>query len=125
MVFLRARLCRLRVLKPSLGLASRVIAFNGRYATLPEVATTATTVHLIHGGEDRVIELSHAVAAQEALIRAGGDVTLDIVENLGHAIDERSMQFALDHLRFTVPKHYFDEALSGGKPHDDDVIEMI
>ena len=107
------------------GLASRVIAFNGRYASLPQTATTATTVHLIHGGEDRVIELSHAVAAQEALLRAGGDVTLDIVEGLGHAIDDRSMQFALDHLRFTVPKHYFDEALSGGTPHDDDVIEMI
>ena len=54
-------------------------------------------------------------AAQEALISAGGDVTLDIVEDLGHAIDNRSMQFALDHLRYTIPKHYFDEALSGGK----------
>ncbi|HBV7858351.1 TPA: esterase, partial [Citrobacter freundii] len=123
--FSQGSIMSLESIKAEPGLASRVIAFNGRYATLPEVATTATTVHLIHGGEDRVIELSHAVAAQEALIAAGGDVTLDIVENLGHAIDERSMQVALDHLRFTVPKHYFDEALSGGKPHDDDVIEMI
>lgn len=123
--FSQGAIMSLESIKAEPGLASRVIAFNGRYATLPEIATTATTVHLIHGGEDRVIELSHAVAAQEALIRAGGDVTLDIVENLGHAIDEHSMQFALDHLRFTVPKHYFDEALSGGKPHDDDVIEMI
>ena len=56
---------------------------------------------------------------------AGGDVTLDIVEDLGHAIDNRSMQLALDHLRYTVPKHYFDEALSGGKPGDDDVIQMM
>ncbi|MFQ3386946.1 esterase, partial [Escherichia coli] len=24
-----------------------------------------------------------------------------------------------------IPKHYFDEALSGGKPGDDDVIEMM
>lgn len=123
--FSQGAIMSLESIKAEPGLASRVIAFNGRYATLPEAATTATTVHLIHGGEDRVIELSHAVAAQEALMRAGGDVTLDIVENLGHAIDERSMQFALDHLRFTVPKHYFDEALSGGKPHDDDVIAMI
>ncbi|KNC88668.1 hypothetical protein [Trabulsiella odontotermitis] len=106
-------------------LASRVIAFNGRFATLPTTATTATTVHLIHGGEDRVIELTHAVAAQDALLNAGGDVTLDIVDDLGHAIDERSMQLAIDHLRYTVPKHYFDEALSGGKPNDDDIIELI
>ena len=76
-------------------------------------------------GEDRVIELSHAVAAQEALIREGGDVTLDIVDDLGHAIDDRSMQFALDHLRYTVPKHYFDEALSGGKPDNDDIVEFM
>ena len=112
-------------IKAEPGLASRVIAFNGRYASLPETASTATTIHLIHGGEDPVIDLAHAVAAQEALISAGGDVTLDIVEDLGHAIDNRSMQFALDHLRYTIPKHYFDEALSGGKPGDDDVIEMM
>ena len=123
--FSQGAIMSLESIKAEPGLASRVIAFNGRYASLPEIATTATTVHLIHGGEDRVIELSHAVAAQEALVRAGGDVTLDIVEDLGHAIDDRSMQFALDHLRYTVPKHYFDEALSGGKPNDDDIIEMI
>lgn len=123
--FSQGAIMSLESVKAHSGLASRVIAFNGRYASLPQTATTATTVYLIHGGEDRVIELSHAVAAQEALLRAGGDVTLDIVEGLGHVIDDRSMQFALDHLRFTVPKHYFDEALSGGTPHDDDVIEMI
>ena len=59
------------------------------------------------------------------MIREGGDVTLDIVDELGHAIDARSMQLALDHLRFTVPKHYFDEALSGGKPNDDDIVEFL
>ena len=112
-------------LKAEPGLASRVIAFNGRYATLPQSATTATTVHLIHGGDDRVIDLAWAVSAQEALVQAGGDVTLDIVEGLGHAIDDRSMQFALERLRYTVPKHYFDEALSGSTPKDDDIIELL
>ncbi|EGT4373281.1 esterase [Cronobacter malonaticus] len=111
--------------KAAPGLASRVIAFNGRFAELPTAATTATTVHLIHGEEDEVIDSRYAQAAADALLRAGGDVTLDIVEDLGHAIDNRSMQLALDHLRYTVPKHYFDEALSGGKPGDDDVIQMM
>ena len=46
----------------------------------PETASTATTIHLIHGGEDPVIDLAHAVAAQEALISAGDDVTLETVE---------------------------------------------
>lgn len=123
--FSQGSIMSLESIKAEPGLASRVIAFNGRYATLPENATTATTVHLIHGGEDRVIDLAHAVAAQEAIMQAGGDVTLDIVEDLGHAIDERSMQFALDHLRYTVPKHYFDEALSGGKPNDDGIVELF
>ncbi|MCS2149704.1 esterase [Scandinavium manionii] len=123
--FSQGTIMSLESTKAAPGLASRVIAFNGRFATLPTSASTATTVHLIHGGEDRVIDLAHAVAAQEALIEAGGDVTLDIVDDLGHAIDDRSIQFALDHLRYTVPKHYFDEALSGGKPQDDDIIELL
>lgn len=123
--FSQGAIMALEGIKAQPGLASRVIAFNGRFAELPEAATTATTVHLIHGEADPVIDSRHAQAAEDALIRAGGDVTLDIVEDLGHAIDGRSMQLALDHLRYTVPKHYFDEALSGGKPHDDDIIELI
>lgn len=123
--FSQGSIMSLESVKAQPGLVSRVIAFNGRFATLPQRATTHTTIHLIHGGEDRVIDLAHAVAAQEALIREGGDVTLDIVEDLGHAIDDRSMQFALDHLRYTVPKHYFDEALSGAKPNDDDIVEFM
>jgi len=123
--FSQGSIMSLESTKAAPGLASRVIAFNGRFATLPTQASTATTVHLIHGGEDRVIDLAYAVAAQEALIQAGGDVTLDIVDELGHAIDDRSMQFALDHLRFTVPKHYFDEALSGSKPQDGDIVEFL
>lgn len=123
--FSQGAIMSLEGIKADPTLASRVIAFNGRFATLPETASVANTVHLIHGGEDRVIDLAWTVKAQEAIQAAGGDVTLDIVEDLGHAIDDRSMQFALDHLRYTVPKHYFDEALSGGTPNDDDVIEMM
>ena len=63
------------------------------------------------------------------LLDAGavGSATIQVVvhDDLGHAIDDRSMQFALDHLRYTVPKHYFDEALSGGKPDNDDIVEFM
>jgi len=106
-------------------LASRVIAFSGRFASLPAAISATVTIHLIHGGEDRVIELTHAVAAQEALLQAGGDVTLDIVDDVGHGISHESMQLALDRLSYTVPKHYFDEALSGGKFNDDDIVEFM
>lgn len=57
--------------------------------------------------------------------RGRGDVTLDCVEDLPHAIDEKSLQLAINHLKYTIPKRYFDEALSGGTPGQDDVIPMI
>ncbi|ORM74397.1 esterase [Pantoea wallisii] len=106
-------------------LAGRAIVFSGRYATLPERATTRNTIHLIHGDYDEQVPLQHAQQAMQRLTALGGDVTLDIVDDLPHAIDDRSMQLALDHLRYTVPRRYFDEALSGAKPGDDDVIMMI
>lgn len=122
--FSQGAIMALESIKAEPGLASRVIALtDAMRASGNRVYSHDNS--LDHGGEDPVIDLAHAVAAQEALISAGGDVTLDIVEDLGHAIDNRSMQFALDHLRYTIPKHYFDEALSGGKPGDDDVIEMM
>ncbi|MHA6312194.1 esterase [Pantoea sp. S-LA4] len=106
-------------------LAGRAVVFNGRFVTLPEKASTRTTVHLIHGDYDEQIPMHHAQLAEQRLTALGGDVTLDIVDDLAHAIDHRSMALALDHLRYTVPKRYFDEALSGAKPGDDDVIVMM
>lgn len=47
--FSQGAIMSLESIKAAPDLASRVIAFNGRYATLPETATTATTIHLIHG----------------------------------------------------------------------------
>lgn len=106
-------------------LAGRVVAFSGRYLTLPKKASTQTTIHLIHGDDDVVIPLTHAVNAQERLVAIGADVTLDIVDDLPHAIDDRAMQMALDRLQFTVPRRYFDEALGGSKPGKDDVITLM
>nr|WP_154927552.1 esterase [Pantoea agglomerans] len=106
-------------------LAGRAVVFNGRFITLPEKASTRTTVHLIHGDYDEQIPVYHAQQAEQRLTASGGDVTLDIVDDLAHAIDDRSMTLALNHLRYTVPKRYFDEALSGAKPGDDDVIAMM
>lgn len=123
--FSQGAIMSLEAIKAEPGLASRVVAFSGRYATLPQEATTSSTLHLIHGGEDPVINAVHAFSASEALEQAGADFTLDVIDNLGHAIDDRGIQIALDHLRFTVPKHYFEEALSGGKPHDDEIIELM
>lgn len=112
-------------IKAQSDLAGRAIVFSGRYCTLPQRASTRNTIHLIHGDYDDHIPLQHALAAQQHLQALGGDVTLDIVDDLAHAIDDRSMQLALNHLRYTVPKRYFDEALSGAKPGEDDVVMML
>ncbi|QHM72005.1 esterase [Mixta intestinalis] len=106
-------------------LAGRIVAFSGRYASLPEQATAKTTIHLIHGEEDEIYRAEHAQQAAARLTALGGDVTLDLVEGLPHAIDQRSMNLALNHLRYTVPRRYFEEALSSGKPRDEDVIALI
>ncbi|WP_130830985.1 esterase [[Erwinia] mediterraneensis] len=105
-------------------LAGRVVAFSGRYITLPEQATTLTTIHLIHGEYDEKVPSHYAQEAAQRLTALGGDVTLDIVEDLPHAIDDRSMKLALDHLRYTIPRRYFDEALGGAKPGDDVIVMM-
>ncbi|QGU86703.1 esterase [Erwinia sorbitola] len=115
----------LEAVKVQGGLAGRVVAFSGRYETLPQQAGTRTTIHLIHGDNDTVLPLTHALDAEERLTALGGDVTLDIVDDLPHAIDDRAMQLALERLQFTVPRRYFDEAFSGSKPGDDDVITLI
>ena len=112
-------------IKAQTDLAGRAVVFSGRYSTLPQRASTRNTIHLIHGDYDEQIPLQHAVEAQQHLQALGGDATLDIVDDLTHAIDDRGMQLALNHLRYTVPKRYFDEALSGAKPGEDDVVMMM
>ncbi|MDI9769572.1 esterase, partial [Pantoea dispersa] len=77
--------------------AGRVVAFSGRYVTLPEQATTRNTIDLMHGDYDEQVQRQHAEAAMQRLTALGGDVTLDIVDDLPHAIDERSMQLARNH----------------------------
>ncbi|NIF20955.1 esterase [Candidatus Pantoea multigeneris] len=106
-------------------LAGRVIAFSGRFNSLPAKASRKTTIHLIHGDNDRQIPLTHAVDAEERVAALGGDITLDIIDELPHAIDDKGINIALNHLRNTVPKRYFDEALGGAKPGEDDVVMMM
>lgn len=112
-------------IKAAPNLAGRVVAFSGRFASLPQQAPLRTTIHLIHGDDDDQVPLNYAQEAEAKLLELGGDVTLNIVEDLTHAIDHRAMQYALDHLHYTVPKRYFDEALSGSTPGDEDVISLI
>lgn len=62
----------LEAVKTQSDLAGRVVAFSGRYATLPQQAGTRTTIHLIHGDNDTVLPLTHALDAEERLTALGG-----------------------------------------------------
>ena len=115
----------LEALKSEELLAGRAIIFSGRYNSAPTVASLNTTIHLIHGEDDEQIPLIHAVNAEQWLNEAGGDVTLNIIEQLPHAIDEQGIAIALKHLKETIPQRYFDDAAQGQAPDNDDVIPMI
>ncbi len=115
----------LEALKDEELLAGRAIIFSGSYVSAPHTASLLTTIHLIHGGEDEEVPLIHAVNAQEWLSEAGGDVTLDIIEGLPHAIDDEGVATALRHLKETIPRRYFDEVSQGDSPDNDDVIPTL
>lgn len=104
----------LEALKAEAQLAGRSVVFSGRYATLPErPLSDDSVVHLLQGEEDPVISIEHASLAAQRLQTLGADFTLDRVPELGHAIDMRMMDFALDRLRYYIPRRYWDEAVQG------------
>lgn len=110
--FSQGAIMALEALKTEPYLAGRVVAFSGRFAQLPEQAFERTVVHLIHGSEDRVINVKHADQAAESMRSNGSDFTLDI-EPVGHGISEAMIDLALERLRAYIPQRYWDEALNG------------
>ena len=85
-------------------LAGRVIAFSGRYATLPDHAPRDTCVHLLHGLDDTVVPHAPAVAAARQLVALGADVTADVLPQVGHELDPRLIERAIDQLRTFLPQ---------------------
>jgi phospholipase/carboxylesterase len=74
------------------GLAGAVVAFSARYARLPNRGTRISSrIHLVHGEYDSVVSRVYAERAARALSGLHVPVTLDIVENLGHALSHRAI----------------------------------
>ncbi|CAI2788191.1 putative hydrolase [Serratia grimesii] len=111
--FSQGSIMALEALKVEPKLAGRVVAFSGRFASLPERAFGDSVVHLIHGEQDAVIAVQHARAAAERLQANGVDFTLDVEEDVGHAINQGMMNSALERLHYYVPQRYWEEALFG------------
>ena len=101
------------------GLAGRVLAFSGRFVQPPALAPRHTTLHLFHGGADRVIAAAHSSAALEWMGALRGDATLDIAEGVGHELHPALLQRALFRLRNHIPARTWAAALGAvpGLPH--------
>jgi phospholipase/carboxylesterase len=96
------------------GLAGRVLAFSGRYASLPAQAPQLTTIHLLHGADDTVMPVELAQQAFEHLADLpGGDVTLDIADGVGHELHAALVEQALHQLTHHIPLRTWQAALGG------------
>ncbi len=94
------------------GGVGRVLAFSGRFARLPEKAPELTTLHFLHGEDDRVIPVRHAYAAYEKLTELSGDATLDIASSVGHEIPDPLSDRAIHRLQTCIPLRSWKQALS-------------
>jgi phospholipase/carboxylesterase len=93
------------------GLVGRVLAFGGRYATLPARAPEETTIHLFHGADDAMVPVALARAALERLGALGGDATIDIAGTTGHVLAPVLVDCALHRLRTHIPARTWAAAL--------------
>jgi phospholipase/carboxylesterase len=74
------------------GLAGAVVAFAARYARLPgNGARINSRIHLVHGEFDCIVSRVHSERAARVLSELHVPVTLDIVEDLGHALTHRAI----------------------------------
>lgn len=80
-------------------LAAQVVSLAGRLATPARSAPPGVRYHLIHGTQDGVVGAQHAQQAAAELKALGAEVTLDLLDGLGHTIDARALQLLLGYLR--------------------------
>lgn len=73
-------------------LAAQVISIAGRFAQAPRICPAATAMHLIHGKDDSVIDPRYSIAAADRLASMGAEVGLNLLEDVGHTIDERVLE---------------------------------
>jgi phospholipase/carboxylesterase len=82
----------LEAVKATPDLAGAVVAYSARFAQLPKAGTRMDSrIHLVHGGYDSVVSRVHAERAARALAGLHVPVTLDIIEDLGHALTHEAI----------------------------------
>ena len=93
------------------GIAGRVIVFSGRYAQMPKLAPQFTTLHLLHGVADPIMNVELIQAAQARLTELHGDSTIDIATQVGHALHPALIERAIVRLKTCVPLRSWEAAL--------------
>jgi phospholipase/carboxylesterase len=92
------------------GLAGRVLAFSGSYATLPDTAPALTTLHLLHGQRDEQVPVQLTQQAYARLMELGADATCDIASTIGHELHPALMDQAVQRLQTCVPLRFWRSA---------------
>jgi phospholipase/carboxylesterase len=110
--FSQGAIMALEAVQAEPGLAGRVLAFSGRHAVAPMHAPTDTTVHLLHGMDDRVMPAGAAIDSAERLVALGGDVTADVLPGIGHELHPKLVDRAIEQLRTFLPKRVWRDAMS-------------
>jgi phospholipase/carboxylesterase len=80
----------LETVKSFPGLAGAVVAYSARFARLPRAPIDAR-IHLVHGGYDSVVSRVYAERAARVLAGLHVPVTLDVIEDLGHALTHEAI----------------------------------
>ncbi len=82
----------LETVKTVPALAGAVVAYSARFARLPRLGSRIDArIHLVHGGYDSVVSRVHAERAARVLAGLHVPVTLDIIEDLGHALTHEAI----------------------------------
>jgi phospholipase/carboxylesterase len=83
----------LEAVKQLPGLAGAVVAYSARFARLPLAGARSirARVHLVHGEHDAIVSRVHSERAARVLAAMHVPVTLDIVEDLGHALSHHAV----------------------------------
>jgi phospholipase/carboxylesterase len=73
-------------------LAGAVVAYSARFARLPQAGTRMDSrIHLVHGEYDSVVSRVYAERAARVLSGLHVPVTLDIIQDLGHALTHEAI----------------------------------
>ena len=84
---------------PSNLVAHAVIALAGRFAKPVRHVPPDVRLHLIHGEQDGVVLPQWSIQASTEWSALGGDVTLDLVPDLGHGIDTQALGHVVKYLK--------------------------